>query len=188
MNLQDLGNIGEFLGAIGVIVSLIYLSLQIRHNTRAVNASSNHSMDQSFASFLTLLIENPRAAEIFSKGVGALDALDDGERNTFYSLLSMLFKNFENAFLHYQQGLIDKSQFSAWATAVGWYAGFPGANAWWQNRRGVFTPEFREFVEARYAAQGPTDQSEWAPSTVLPQLRDHSAITPGPRPSPSSRT
>lgn len=82
MSLQDLGNLGEFLGAVGVIVSLIYLSLQIRHNTRAVNASSNHSMDQSFANFLTLLIENPGAAAVFSKGVGSLEALDDTERNT----------------------------------------------------------------------------------------------------------
>ena len=36
MNLDILGNLGEFLGAIGVIVSLIYLAGQIRQNTRAV--------------------------------------------------------------------------------------------------------------------------------------------------------
>lgn len=60
--------------------------------------------------------------------------------------------------------------------AVGWYVGFPGINTWWQNRRGVFTVEFRQFVEARYAKVGPTDAGEWAPSAVLPQLRDHPDI------------
>ncbi len=35
MSLEDLGNLGEFLGSIGVIVSLIYLALQIRQNTRS---------------------------------------------------------------------------------------------------------------------------------------------------------
>ncbi len=34
MTLQDLGNIGEFVGALGVVASLIYLALQIRQNTR----------------------------------------------------------------------------------------------------------------------------------------------------------
>lgn len=171
VDLQDLGNLGEFLGAVGVIVSLIYLSLQIRHNTRAVNASSNHAIDQSFATFLTLMIENPSAAAVFAKGVGSLDALDAEERNVFYSLLSMVFKNFENAFLHYRQNLIDDSQFAAWGIAVGWYVGFPGVNTWWQNRAVVYTPEFRRFVEARNAEAGETDQREWAPAEVLPQFQ-----------------
>lgn len=176
MDLQDLGNIGEFLGAIGVIVSLIYLSLQIRHNTHAVNASSNYAMDQSFGNFLTLLIENPAAEAIFAKGVGSLEALDAEERNTFYSLLSILFKIFENAFLHHQRNLIDESQFSAWEIAIGWYVGFPGINTWWQNRRGVFSPDFRHFVQVQHAEQGATDQTEWAPAEVLPQLRDFEAV------------
>ena len=31
-----LGNIGDFLGSIGVIVSLVYLAVQIRQNTRSI--------------------------------------------------------------------------------------------------------------------------------------------------------
>jgi hypothetical protein len=48
MTLQDLGNIGEFVAAIGVVVSLIYLAIQVRagsrqteENTRALNLSSD---------------------------------------------------------------------------------------------------------------------------------------------------
>jgi hypothetical protein len=33
MSLEDLGNIGEFVAAAAVIVSLIYLAMQIRQNT-----------------------------------------------------------------------------------------------------------------------------------------------------------
>lgn len=176
MTLQDLGSIGEFLGAVGVMVSLIYLALQIRHNTRAVNASSNHAIDQSFGRVLALLIENERAAAVFSRGVESLEGLAPEERNIFYSLLALLFKEFENAFFHYRQRLISESQFSAWAIAIGWYVGFPGVHTWWQNRRGVYSAEFRHFVEVRHAADGPTDPQEWAPAEVLPQLRDHPVL------------
>jgi hypothetical protein len=34
MNLQDLANIGELLGGLAILVSLIYLVLSIRQNTR----------------------------------------------------------------------------------------------------------------------------------------------------------
>jgi len=36
---QLLGNYGEFLGAVAVVVTLVYLSVQIRANTNEVGAS-----------------------------------------------------------------------------------------------------------------------------------------------------
>jgi hypothetical protein len=40
MNWDAVGAIGEVLGAIGVIVTLGYLAVQTRQNTRAINAST----------------------------------------------------------------------------------------------------------------------------------------------------
>ena len=40
MSLSDLASLGSFLSGIGVLVSLVYLSLQIRQNTRAVRSQS----------------------------------------------------------------------------------------------------------------------------------------------------
>ena len=39
MNLRDLGNIGEFVGAIAVVVSMVYLAIQVRRNTQSLDAS-----------------------------------------------------------------------------------------------------------------------------------------------------
>ena len=43
MTLSDLGSIGELIGGVAVVVSLIYVALQIRQNTRAIRASSHQS-------------------------------------------------------------------------------------------------------------------------------------------------
>jgi hypothetical protein len=40
MSLEDLGNIGEFVAAVGVIASLIYLAVQIRQNTDSLRAAT----------------------------------------------------------------------------------------------------------------------------------------------------
>ena len=39
MTLQDLGGLGEFIGAVAVVVSLIYLAVQVRQNTGALNSA-----------------------------------------------------------------------------------------------------------------------------------------------------
>jgi hypothetical protein len=35
LTLQDLGNLGEFVGAVAVVVSLVYLAVQIRQSAAA---------------------------------------------------------------------------------------------------------------------------------------------------------
>ncbi|HEY4273411.1 MAG TPA: hypothetical protein VGM65_15540 [Candidatus Udaeobacter sp.] len=40
MNLNDLANIGQVIGAIAVVILLIYVALQIRQNTNAVRAAT----------------------------------------------------------------------------------------------------------------------------------------------------
>ena len=39
MNLNDLANLGQIIGAIAVVVSLIYVALQIRQNTNAIRSA-----------------------------------------------------------------------------------------------------------------------------------------------------
>ncbi len=39
MSLDDLGNLGDFLGGLAVIVSFVYLGLQIRQNTASIRAT-----------------------------------------------------------------------------------------------------------------------------------------------------
>ena len=45
--LQDLGSLGEFVGALGVVVSLVYLARQMQQNTTSVRAASFNSMTEN---------------------------------------------------------------------------------------------------------------------------------------------
>ena len=45
--LQDLGSLGEFVGALGVVISLIYLARQMRLNTTSIRAASFNAMTEN---------------------------------------------------------------------------------------------------------------------------------------------
>ena len=51
MNLNDLANLGQIIGAIAVVISLIYVALSIRQNTNAVRAATAQSLHEHFASW-----------------------------------------------------------------------------------------------------------------------------------------
>ena len=80
MTLDDLGNIGEFVGAVGVVVSLIYLAVQIRRNTRSVRASTFQEAVRDVAILSDLLATDAELSRIWSSGLQDLDALKPDER------------------------------------------------------------------------------------------------------------
>ena len=55
MTLEELGNLGDFLGGIGVIVTLVYLAVQIRSNTQTVRVASLEAVVNSRSQFLDRL-------------------------------------------------------------------------------------------------------------------------------------
>jgi hypothetical protein len=48
MSIQDWGAISEVVGAIGVIVTLIYLTTQIRQNTRQIRSEGHQGITDSY--------------------------------------------------------------------------------------------------------------------------------------------
>jgi len=59
LTLQDLGNLGELISAIAVVISLVYLAAQIRQNTKSVRTSTYQAILDSSRSDTELILANP---------------------------------------------------------------------------------------------------------------------------------
>jgi hypothetical protein len=70
MTLQEIANIGEILGATGVIASLIFVGWQIRSNTRTTRMRMHEQVTHTFLSFLNSVLLDPDA---FSAGLQSTD-------------------------------------------------------------------------------------------------------------------
>jgi hypothetical protein len=46
MNLSDLANLSQIIAAVGVVISIVYLAVQIRGNTKVVSAQARHSLSE----------------------------------------------------------------------------------------------------------------------------------------------
>ena len=158
MTLQDLGNIGEFAGAIGVIVTLIYLAAQIRQNTRSVRASSYHAVVTNLSNLSANMGRDASVADLVVRGQSDLQALSPTEQRQFAFLLVSVFRNFENLFYQFNQNMVDEVVWAGWKHRIIRYFWQSGVQAWWPTWRDDCHPAFKEFLEnsARpNAATGP---------------------------------
>jgi len=69
VNWDAVGAIGELIGAAVVIVTLVYLSLQIRQNTIAQQTTSVWMLTQLFNQTHTSILENPEVAGLLARAL-----------------------------------------------------------------------------------------------------------------------
>jgi hypothetical protein len=148
MSLEDLGNIGEFVAAIAVVLSLIYLAVQIRQNTSSVRTSTFHECASRAADLTRGIAEQKELARIFRTGLGGLEQLeDDDDRFRFVLLLQNMFRQYEDLLFQYRAGTLSSESWDAWRYSFRGYLSNPGFSPFWDLRRLSFTESFRQFVE-----------------------------------------
>lgn len=155
MSLRDLGNIGEFVGAMGVVVSLVYLAIQIRHNTRAVRASSFHGVTNSFNLLNAAIAGDESLARIVRIGSKGLSDLTEDERIRFGFFLLGVFRVFETLYYQRSHGTGDPALWTAETGTMVALLGDPGVREWWTSNPLSLTPEFRRFVEVEILTRVP---------------------------------
>jgi len=126
MTITELGALGEFVGAIGVVITLIYLAIQIRQNTRAMEESRRLALAQTYQlradALQDMLVRaansehvGPILAKLTEAGypedIGSLDQLSPVERGRFRQWQIAQHVHWDNMFYQYQQGFLDEEYY-----------------------------------------------------------------------------
>jgi hypothetical protein len=112
MTLTQLGDLGDFLGGIGVVVTLVYLALQIRKNTQAVHSASLDSVASSHLEFQRSMGQDPELTKLWFDGLSGEIDLSETDSQRFLFLLLSVARHWESAFTKGRVGTLPSS---AWA-------------------------------------------------------------------------
>ncbi len=158
MTLDDLGNLGEIVAAIGVVVSLIYLGRQIRQNTahlsqntQSVQLSALEATVESGNRVRELLIVNPELSELYTKGLEGYSQLDRTERLRFGMLLTNLFGALQASYTRNVELIPNPRALEFMENNLDSILAHAGIREWWERRQADWQQEFREVVNEQLA-------------------------------------
>jgi len=161
---QLLGNLGEFIGAIVIVVTLIYLAMQVRQNTNALQAQSRQAVLSGAQAELFKLIENPDISINMSKA----ESLTTEEQVKLGHWFGAVMRLREFSWQQYQNGIIDDVQ---WSTELGIIQSVLSAHrsrTWWDSvGQNIFGAKFAAFVNDALRDQPISDDlskkmTDWA--------------------------
>ena len=122
MTIQDWGAIGELVGGAAVVVTLIYLALQVRQNTQAMDENRRLALAQTYQmradALQDMLVRAADSRHIgpiiikltqagYPEDVASLDILTPEERGRFRLWQIAQETHWDNMLYQYQQGFLD---------------------------------------------------------------------------------
>lgn len=158
MNWEAVGAIAEALGAIAVFVSLIYVAVQIRQNTkqasRNVEANQLAAFERNVESgnrIRELMILHPDLAQLLLSGFKSYAALERSDKFRFGLLLRNIFSGIQGGYIRQLSVDHDPRKFEGPERVLDEILLNRGAREWLDENEPDWRPEFREFVDARLA-------------------------------------
>ena len=152
MNWDAIGAIGEIVGALAVVVTLIYLAIQIRSSNKHSELESFRHNGDGLNQLCDMFSHSPERASIVNRGRESLANLTEDERMVFQHMHLRVLNTIES--WHYQvtstspPGAYRDEQILNLADLVESYVDYPGTREIWSEVRHTFVP-IQELVESR---------------------------------------
>ena len=146
MSWDSIGAIGEIVGALAVIVSLVYLARQIRNQNLESRAATVQAVLQSNAATISQL-QDPDLAQIWIAGLKGLDALSAIDHFRLVVYLTTVLRSYEIAYFQWRNSRLDDETWLALIAVARDVKSTPVMTQFLEIRRHHFRPEFVEYLE-----------------------------------------
>jgi hypothetical protein len=170
MDWSAAASIAEIIGAVAVVISLVYLATEVRSNTRALKARAGFDASLHMSELNEVLFQSILGDAEFQKGgemrlTKILDKIYDPtaspddlspSEHVFHAFTHRaVFQKIEAEFYLYQHGFLEAAQ---WEARRSWACGLielPIPRGWWESEveQGIFRPEFVVAISAANKAR-----------------------------------
>ena len=160
MNWDAVGSLAEMLGAAGVIVSLIYISYQIKVNTKTIKASAAKDTYMGWSDFNFEMSKHPDKIDIdrMWKPDSNWSDFNDDQKTTLGLFCRSVVERFEAEFALYEAGLLKPEVWEKHKVYCNSFIRLPAVSTWWESekKQPICSDSFIREVESASTHEGLT--------------------------------
>jgi hypothetical protein len=150
MNWDAIAATAEVVGALAVLITLVYLAIQTRDNVKVMRSRAVWDAQLSFVEVNEMLGDGGVIAEVMYKAISDPDALTEKELYQVHRFLRGWFQRMEAQFALYKAGILDSE---VWDLRLGYARGMLDKSPfrdWWEmdKNNSMFTTDFIRSIES----------------------------------------
>jgi hypothetical protein len=156
MSIAELGSLGEFIAAVAVLITLVYVALQIKQTQIAISANTHQALNDISIHLYTTLASNAQLAEIIDKTNSVEARLSRAEVHQVNAFWTAMIRNAENMHYQFEVGLLEEERIQASAVIL---RRLGLTNTYfqhlWKNLRPALRTDFVDWMEALLKRESP---------------------------------
>ena len=162
----------EILGAIGVILSLIFVGIQIRENNRATMSAMASASADSASAWYVEIGNNDQSSTLFYQYLANPNSLSPEQKFQAVMNLHGLFLIFQNTYYLANEGTLEAQIQHTLTEAIAGVKGQPGLLLFWKQRRSIFLKGFQDYVDAILASDRTVSEGVFSAGNLTPSSND----------------
>ena len=107
----------ELVGAAAVVLSLVFVALEIRHSTNTAASQAVFELNEAARETQFIVATDPDLVELIFQAEADLESLTDQQYYRYRSWVFSTQNLFESAWTHHQRGVISDDEMNGWASA-----------------------------------------------------------------------
>ena len=147
LKLSELASIAEIIGAFAVVISLIYVGVQVNDSAGAVRSAAANDANVAVQNWYMQIGSDQQTSELFYEALTSEEALSNQEEFQFLMMFHGIFLAFQNSYLIAEEGTIDVELREALTGVVIGVKDLPGWGRYWRQRKSYLHPGFADYVD-----------------------------------------
>ena len=151
MNWDAIGAVGQMLGALGVIISLAYLSIQLKQNGLATQHASQNMFIGEYNRYIEHLYSNQQLLELIQRASYDTKELSFAENEQIHLLLVQHHLLNWNIFLQVEAKQFNPRMAETFFRYFAALLKAPRYNAWWRTYRATLGGAYARYMDSLIA-------------------------------------
>ena len=147
VNWDAIGAVGEIVGAGAVVVSLVYLAMQIRTQNNETRFGAMHDISVGYRDTLATVADGEMAT-IIDKAIDSYDSLSRVEVLRLIAGVGRIFRVWEEAYLLYESGRLNDRTWEPMVRQFNGYLDVEPFRRVWELRKRYYDESFAKYVDS----------------------------------------
>ena len=142
-------------GAVAVLLGLVFVGLELRQNTEAVEAATFQALTDASSDYILTIASDPELNRVVTTGYDDPSSLSELEYSRFFMVTRSYWVRMQNVYSQWQRGTLSDDDWVMYENIICGSDANPssarGIIQTFDEHRQLLTPEFVQFVERCWA-------------------------------------
>jgi hypothetical protein len=145
--LSKYAQLAEIIAAVGVVIGLIFVGLELQQNTHAQRVTATQILVTDYTESIDFMSMSQDVACVYVLGINGLENLNGISRYRFFTIWFHIFRSAEQLHFYAQEGMIDERIWRGFTRQIDEVSRLPGVRQWWAVRKDWFSDDFQAYID-----------------------------------------